>query len=270
MADRGHGVSIGHLACHVDGPANAPVLVLLHALATHSEIWRPQLPAWSTAFRVVRIDLPGHGASPAPAGPMDLAAYAAQVGDALDALAIKRATLVGLSLGGMVAQAIALQQPQRVQALVLAHTSARTEQAVREVWQRRLEQFERHGLQQQVGPTLERWFTRTFAAACPLTMDWVAAQIRSTSADGYAAAVRAIQALDHLDRLADIRVPALVIAGDCDAAVPPPMASAMAARLRRAQLLVLDDAGHLGNVQQPLRFAEAAGRFVQQAVNATP
>jgi 3-oxoadipate enol-lactonase len=268
MADREHAVSAGQLACQVDGPAHAPVLVLLHALATHSEIWRPQLAAWSTAFRVVRIDLPGHGASPPPAGTMELAAYAAQVGHVLDALAIERATLVGLSLGGMVAQAMALQQPQRVQALVLAHTSARTEPAVREVWQRRLEQFERHGLQQQVEPTLERWFTRTFAAACPLTMGWVAAQIRTTSADGYATAVRAIQALDHLDRLAEIRAPALVIAGDCDAAVPPPMAAALAARLRRAELLVIDDAGHLGNVQQPLRFTEAVGRFVQQAVNA--
>jgi 3-oxoadipate enol-lactonase len=261
-------VSAGQLACHVDGPAHAPVLVLLHALATHSEIWRPQLAAWSTAFRVVRIDLPGHGASPPPAGPMDLAAYATQVGEALDALAIERATLVGLSLGGMVAQAMALQQPQRVQALVLAHTSARTEPAVREVWQRRFEQFERHGLQRQVAPTLERWFTRTFAAACPLTMDWVAAQIRTTSPAGYAAAVQAIQALDHLDRLADIPVPALVIAGDCDAAVPPPLAAGLAARLRRAELLVLEDAGHLGNVQQPLRFTEAVGRFVQQAANA--
>jgi len=256
-------MNAGRLACHVAGDARAPAVVLLHSLATHSEIWRPQLAVWSTLFRVVRIDLPGHGASPLPPGPLALADHAALVEYVLDDLAIERAALVGLSLGGMVAQAIALRSPSRVRSLVLAHTSARTIPAVREVWQQRLAQFERDGLESQVAPTLARWFTKPFADASPLTMDWVARQIRATSPAGYAAAIRAIQGLDHLDRLGEIAAPTLVVAGDSDAAVPPQAASAIVACLRRADLLVLKDAGHIGNVQQPLAFTEAVGRFLR-------
>lgn len=256
------------LATHVSGPAHAPDVVLLHALATHSEIWQPQLAAWSTAFKLVRIDLPGHGDSPAPAAPLQLADYAAGVCRALDELQIEQAAVVGLSLGGMVAQAMALHHPRRVRALVLAHTSARTEPAVHEIWTRRLEQFELQGLDAQVAPTLQRWFPQAFAEASPMTLEWVARQIRATSASGYATAIRAIQALDHRDRLAEIAVPTLVVAGDADAAVPPAAAAALAGRIPGAQRLVLQEAGHLGNVQQPLAFTEQVGRFLQQALPA--
>jgi 3-oxoadipate enol-lactonase len=254
------------LVFHVEGPADAPPVVLLHPIATHSEIWRPQMAAWSTTFRVVRVDFPGHGESAAPSRPMAMADYANDVCEVLDELKIECAAVVGLSLGGMVAQAMALSHSKRVQALVLAHTSARTEPAVQEIWERRFEQFERCGIEAQVEPTLERWFTRAFARACPMTVNWVAGQIRATSAAGYSTAIRAIQRLDHRDRLAQITVPTLVVAGDCDTAVPPSAASAMADRIPGAELLVLQDAGHIGNVQQPLVFTEAVGRFLEAAL----
>jgi 3-oxoadipate enol-lactonase len=252
------------LFCRVAGPAEAPAVVLLHALATHGELWLPQWPVWSMAFRLVAIDLPGHGMSPAPQAPMTLADHAGQVADALDALGIERAAVVGLSLGGMVAQALALRQPGRVRSLVLAHTTARTLPAVREIWDTRLAQFEREGLEKQVEPTLGRWFTPAFATASPMTMAWVARQIRATSPAGYTGAIRAIQGLDHFDRLGAITVPALVVAGDADAAVPLHAASALAERLPHAKLFVLKDAGHLGNVQQPVAFTEAVGGFLMR------
>ncbi|MBI5721708.1 MAG: alpha/beta fold hydrolase [Burkholderiales bacterium] len=254
----------GGLFCHVAGPADAPAVVLLHALATHGELWRPQWPAWSMAFRLIAIDLPGHGMSPAPTAPMTLADYADQVAAALDALGIQRAAVVGLSLGGMVAQAFALRQPGRVRSLVLAHTTARTLPAVRVIWDERLAQFEREGLEKQVEPTLGRWFAPAFAGASPLTMAWVARQIRATSSAGYTSAISAIRALDHFDRLGEISMPALVVAGDADAAIPLQAASALTERLPRAERFVLKDAGHLGNVQQPVAFTEAVGNFLMR------
>lgn len=253
------------LARCVDGPHDAPVLVLLHAIATHSGLWLPQLGPWSSRWRVVRIDLPGHGGSEPPVGAPTLAGYAAQVRDVLDELVVERAAFVGLSLGGMVAQAFALAFPQRVGALVLAHTSARTEPAVRELWQRRLEHFESFGLDAQVSPTLDRWFTRAFAAASPLTLAWIAGQIGATSPAGYEAAIHAIQQLDHHSRLGEIAVPTLVIAGDADTAVSPAAAGALAAEIPGAELVVLPDAAHLGNVQQPVIFAETVGSFLGAA-----
>lgn len=255
----------GRLARHVDGPQGAPALVLLHAIATHSALWLPQLGAWSARWRVVRIDLPGHGVSDPPQGAPTLADYAAQVRDVLDELEIGRAAIVGLSLGGMVAQAFALAYPQRVSALVLAHTSARTDAAVRALWDRRLEQFQQFGLEPQVAPTLERWFTRAFAASAPLTMQWVAGQIRATAPAGYAAAIHAIQQLDHQGRLREIAAPTLVLAGEADSAVPPAAASAMAEAIAGARLVVLPDAAHLGSVQQPVAFAETVGSFLVEA-----
>jgi 3-oxoadipate enol-lactonase len=192
-----------------------------------------------------------------------LADWADQVCEVLDALRIERAAVVGISLGGMVAQAFALRHPSRTWALVLAHTSARTESAVREIWDRRLEQFTRHGLPAQAPATLERWFTRAFAEASPLTLDWLAAQIRATHPAGYTAAVRAIQGLDHLDRLHEIAVPTLVIAGEADSAVPPAAAATLAERIAGAQLVVLPGAAHLGNVEQPVVFTERVGAFLR-------
>jgi 3-oxoadipate enol-lactonase len=253
------------LAHHADGRRGAPALVLLHAIGTNSDLWLPQLGAWSARWRVIRIDLPGHGASAAPVGTPDLADYAANVRDVLDELEVDRAALVGLSLGGMVAQAFALAYPQRTAALVLAHTTARTDEAVRELWQRRLEHFEAAGLQGQVAPALERWFTRAFAEASPLTLAWIAGQICATSPDGYTAAIRAIQRLDHLDRLGQLTVPTLVIAGEADSAVPPAAAAAMAAAIPGSQLVVLPESAHLGNVQQPVRFTEVVGSFLGKA-----
>jgi 3-oxoadipate enol-lactonase len=254
------------LAYHVEGPQDAPALVLLHAIATSSELWRSQAAVWSSVFRTVRVDLPGHGRSAAPGGEATLHDWAVQVREVLDELGIRQAAIVGLSLGGMVAQAFALAFPERTLALVLAHTSARTEPAVRDLWSRRLAQFETEGLPAQVAPTLERWFTRAFAAASPLTLEWVAAQVRSTTPAGYAAAIRAIQGLDHLERLRTLALPTLVVAGAADSSVPPSMAKTLAEAIPGARLLVLDGAAHLGNVEQPVVFTEGVGAFLLEAL----
>lgn len=256
------------LAHRVDGPDAAPPLVLLHAIATSGELWAPQVAVWSAHFRLVRIDLPGHGASPAPATAQEegLLAYAMQVRRVLDQLGIERAGIVGLSLGGMVAQAFALAFPERAAALVLAHTGARTAPAVRELWARRLAQFEDAGLDAQVEPTLERWFTRDFAARSPVTLAWVARQIRATSPVGYAAAIRAIQGLDHAERLGEIRAPTMVVAGREDTAVPPAVGAALAEGVLGSRFVVLEDAAHLSSVQQPVAFTETVGAFLMEAV----
>lgn len=252
------------LAYRVSGAPDAPVLVLLHAIATSSALWLPQVGAWSARWRVVQVDLPGHGASAPPSGSPALEDYARLVLDVLDEMQVPRAAVAGLSFGGMVAQAMALAAPDRVAALVLAHTSARTEPAVSQLWEQRLQQFEQYGLQAQVGPTLQRWFTRAFAAASPLTLEWIAGQIRATSPAGYAAAIRAIQRLDHLERLQRLDIPTLVLAGDSDTAVSPAAAAALAAAIPRARLIVLPGAAHLGNIEQPVAFAEAVGDFLAQ------
>lgn len=244
------------------GPKSGPAVVLIHSLATHSEMWAHQVPAWSVNFRVVCVDLPGHGRSAVPADAVTLADMAGQVVEVLDHLQISRAAFVGISLGGMVTQAAALNHPHRVSAMVIAHAGARTDSAVREIWDQRIEQFEAGGIEHLARPTLERWFPRAFSESSPMTMEWMAGLIESTDPQGYVMAIRAIQDLDHLDRLPHVRTPTLVLAGQADAAVPSAVASVVAHRIPSAQLQLLEDTGHIGNVQQPVVFTETVGRFL--------
>ncbi|MES2412396.1 MAG: alpha/beta fold hydrolase [Pseudomonadota bacterium] len=261
-------MSAARLAYKVEGPANAPPVVLLHALATSSDLWLPQLPVWAAQFLVIRIDLPGHGASPLPDGVLTLADFAAEVKAVLDDLNIQKAAFVGLSLGGMVAQAFALAFPERCSAIVLAHTSARTDAKVREIWEGRLTQLENEGLPAQADAILGRWFPPAFAASSPLTLKWVAGQITATPPAGYARAIRAIQQLDHLDRLKDITVPVQVIAGELDMAAPVAVGQLMAAKMPLAQLVVMPGVAHIGNVQAPVLFTETAGLFLHAELQA--
>lgn len=247
-----------------EGPRDAPAVVLLHSLATHGELWALQQSVWSASFRVLCIDFPGHGRSGFAKGEDSLEDIAAQVLTTLDFLGVVRASFVGVSLGGMVAQAIALNWPDRVESLVLAHCGARTDEAVKKIWDHRIKQVEYEGVSAQVHPTLERWFPREFASASPIVLQWVAEMIRRTSKEGYVSAIRAIQGLNHFDRIHHVKAPTLVVAGDEDIAVSPAMASALAHGIPGAELLILEGIGHLGNIQSPHLFSESVGNFISR------
>ena len=256
--------SIRGLAYTTDGPAEAPPLVLIHPIATSSRIWEPQLPVWARHWRVVRIDLPGHGASLPPTRLASFAEWADDLAAVLDHLGMQQVSMVGLSLGGMVAQAFALNHAERLTSLVLAHTSAHTAAPVREMWTQRTAQVREFGVAAQVDPTLARWFTRSFLERAPLTTRWVAEQICATSIEGYAAAAEAIRDLNHLERLREIRAPTLVVAGADDTAAPPALGAAIVERMQQARLAIIDHAAHLGNVEQPIVFAELIGGFLTE------
>lgn len=248
------------------GPDGAPVVVLLHSLATSSDLWSPQLAVWRCSLRLLLIDLPGHGASAPLPGGGSMAGYAAAVAAELDRHGVEQAALLGLSLGSMVAQAFALAYPARCRALVLAHGAAATSSALRDVWQERIAAFREGGNASVVPATLARWFTPRFVRNAPLTMAWIQDMITATSAQGYVDAIQAIQALDHSDRLAAISCPTLVIAGEHDAALPPAAGQAIATAIPHARFALLEGAAHLGNVEQPTAFTELAGDFLHSVL----
>jgi 3-oxoadipate enol-lactonase len=251
---------------HDAGPRDAPAVVLLHAIATDSDLWAPQIPAWSQFARILAVDLPGHGAS-APRPQIDsLDQYAHALAELLASAAIEDVSIVGLSFGGMIGQAFALDYPQRVRSLVLSNTSARTSAEMKETWTRRKQAAATQGMQAQVAATIERWFTPQFREKSPLQVERVANMIRRTSYDGYAAAIEAIRGLDLLDRLSSLEMPVLVVGGLQDAAVTPQTVEALAQRVPRAKTLLLDDAAHLANVEQPTAFTEAVGQFLRSTL----
>lgn len=252
---------------HVCGPEDAPAVVLLHSIATSAALWAAQVPIWSRRLRLLNVEFPGHGTAPPEAREPTLETLADAVCAVLDEQAVGSAAIVGLSLGGMVAQALAIRRPERVRALVLAHTSARMEPAARAAWDERIASVEASGMAGQVQSTLERWLTPAFRARAPETAAWIADMIRSTDLRGFIAAARAIQRLDHLGKLATIRVPCLVVAGRQDSAAPLAAAQAMVEKIPDATLEILESA-HLGNVEQATRFTEVVAEFLGRHVGA--
>lgn len=245
------------------GPRDAPVVVLLHAIATSAELWAAQIPVWSQFARIVAVDLPGHGAS-APRPRIDsIDEYAHALAELLASQTISDVSIVGLSLGGMIGQAFALHYPQRVRSLVLSNTSARTPPEMKDIWARRKDDALTHGMDAQVPATIERWFTPKFRQSAPLHVERIANLIRQTSCEGYVAAIQAIRGLDLLDRLSALDMPALVVGGRQDTAVTVQVVEAIAQRLPNSGTLLLDDAAHLANIEQPIAFTENVGRFLR-------
>lgn len=248
----------------LNGPAGAPVVTLSHSLATHLGMWEPQAAALAAGYRVLRYDTRGHGGTEAPAGPYTLEQLAEDACALLAALAISRTHFVGLSMGGMIGQLLALTHPEVVRSLVLCDTSSRVPAEARPVWEERIRTTEAQGMAPHVEPTIGRWFTPGFVAAHPERVEPVRAMIRTTRSQGYIGCCHAIQRLDLTDRLEGIRAPTLVVVGEEDPGTPVAASRAIQERIPGAELVVLKSASHLSNLEQPEAFNRALLGFLER------
>jgi len=233
----------------VDGPEDAPPLVLGSSLGTTTELWRAQLPELAARFRVVRYDHRGHGASPVPSGPYQLSDLGGDVLAVLDHLGLERAHVAGVSLGGMVGMWLAAAAPERVDRLALVCTSALL--GPPEVWQERAAAVRAGGMAAVVDTVLARWFTPGFLAAHPDTVEWIRAMLASTPPEGYASCCAAIETMDLTPVLGRIAAPTLVVVGADDPATPREHGERIAAGIPGARLEVVPDAAHMAVVEQP-------------------
>jgi 3-oxoadipate enol-lactonase len=234
----------------IDGPDDAPVVVLGNSLGTTTEMWEPQLPDLTERFRVVRYDHRGHGGSPVPPGDYRLDELGADVLAMLDSLELDRVHLGGLSLGGMVAMWIAVNAPERVDRLALLCTSAKL--GPPEMWATRAETVRAQGTAAIAEVMVGRWFTPAYAQRLPEVITWARGLLTGVDAEGYAGCCAAVQRMDLLGELESITAPTLVIAGAQDPATPPDAhARWIAAGIPNARLEIVPDAAHLANVEQP-------------------
>lgn len=248
------------------GPENAPVIVLGHALGANSHIWGYQLPLLMAQFRVLVYDLAGHGESDPPTGQDSFDDLANDLAALLDHLGIRRTTLVGLSIGGMIAQHFASLFPDRLQALVLCSTGCQTNEAGKMAFQDRIAQVNEGGIGTQIEASIGRWFTPRFTSAAPATIEWVKRMYRKTSRAGFINGCRAIQELDTLDRLSSITAPTLLIPGELDQAFPESVSRTIQSRIKNSQLKVLTGAAHIGNVERPHEFNEILSKFLAEVL----
>lgn len=239
---------------HYEISGDGPVVMFAHSLGSDLSIWDTQKSTLAGRFTVLRYDLRGHGQTTATPGAYDFELLAADALALLDALAIERASFVGISLGGMIGQALALAAPDRLDRLVLADTTCRYPPEAQAAWPERIRQIEAGGLEPLVAPTLERWFTAPYRAAHPDVLKCIGNLIRNTSPPGYIGCCHAIAGMNFTDRLAAIRTPTLVLVGDQDAGTPPAMARLLANTIPGAELAIIPDAAHLSCIEQATAF----------------
>jgi 3-oxoadipate enol-lactonase len=239
-------VAVHHV---VEGPAEAPALVLSNSLGSTLGVWDRQMAALTRHFRVIRYDLRGHGASPVPTGPYDISDLGADVLALLDGLGVGRAHVGGLSIGGQVAMWLAANAPDRVERLVLCCTSPRFEPP--EAWAARAATVRAEGAAAVADAVVSRWFTPAFAERFPELVREMRDMIAGTPAEGYAACCGVVERADLRPRLTSIQAPTLVIAGADDPAAPPEQAERIAAAVPRSRLAVVQHAAHLANVERP-------------------
>lgn len=253
-------LTVGELNMQVrlEGPATAPPLLLLHSLGTDLRVWDTQAEVLARSFRVIRPDLRGHGLTEVPSGPYSIGGMARDVLALLDALGQLRVHVAGLSIGGMVAQALAAEAPGRVASLVLCDTAMAIPPP--KLWRDRAATVRSQGMAAIADPVLARWVTPAFARAPEAR--GLRAMLLRTAPEGYAAAAEAIAAADLTTTTHGLRVPALVLVGDCDEATPLASAEALRDAIPGARLEVIADAAHIPTIERPDAVSDAILQFL--------
>ncbi len=246
----------------IEGPEKAPFVTLSHSLATNLSMWEPQMEALTSHYRVLRYDMRGHGGTDAPEGPYSFEQLVGDVVELLGALGIKKTHFIGLSIGGMIGQVMAMQYPALLRGLVLCDTSSRLPDDAKPIWDERMESVRTEGMEAQVEPTLERWFTAPFRQTRSAMMDTVREMIRRTKPAGYIGCGHAILSLDLFDQITGITAPTLIIAGEDDPGTPVSAARAIHGQIKDSELVILKSASHLSNMEQPEAFNEAVTAFL--------
>ncbi len=241
------------MACRVhhqsSGPPDGPAVILAPSLGTELSMWEPQARALEQQFRVVRYDLRGHGSSPVPPGPYSIADLGADLLALLDRLELTRASVCGVSIGGMSGMWAAAHAPDRVERLVVCCSSALidTEGSYRE----RARIVRERGVEWVAEAVLARWFTAGFAASHPEVVEQMRERLLATPPEGYAGCCEALTEMDLRPELPAIAAPTLVLAGREDQATPPDHGRGIAEAIPDARFELVDDAAHLANVEQP-------------------
>lgn len=242
-----------------EGPRDGPALLLAHALGTDLRLFDAVVPLLPADLRIVRFDARGHGGSDVPPAPYAMGALVRDAERLMDHLGLRDAVFGGVSLGGMVAQGLAVKRLDLVRALVLSNTAPKI--ATPAIWADRIATVRAEGIGALAEATLARWFPRPFRDGPE------AAQSRdrlcATPAEGWCGAAAAIAGTDFYTTTAGLRLPALVIAGAHDGTTPPDMVRDLADLIPGSRYHLIRQAGHLPPVDAPGAWAAAVSGFLK-------
>ncbi|HEX7054770.1 MAG TPA: 3-oxoadipate enol-lactonase [Burkholderiales bacterium] len=242
----------------VSGKEGAPWLVLSHSLACNVRMWDPQVAALQDRYRILNYDMRGHGASAAPEGPYSLDMLADDVLALMKECGIARASFIGLSIGGMIGQTLALRPNPPFDKMVLADTTHTQSPEMVKQWEERIRIARTQGMKALVPATMERWFTPAFRERPEAKK--IAEIVAATPVAGYIGCGQAIMKLDTTARLKDIRLPVLAITGESDAAAAG--TRYIGETVPGAKFVSIAQASHIANIEQPGKFTQALREFL--------
>ncbi len=244
------------IAYDLIGPEAAPTVCITHSLASDGGSWAEQVPALlAGGFRVLRLDMRGHGGSDPVSGDYTMAALADDVAAALAALAIPRVHYIGLSIGGMIGQAFALAHGERLISAMWCDTLPETPKGGRDLWDQRITTVRQaNSLAPLADATVERWLTDDFKAKHPGRWQQIRDTVTGTTPAGYLGCVAAILDFDFVPRLPSVRVPLLVLCGADDAGTPASENRRLASLVAGARYEEMAGCRHFPNVEKPDAF----------------
>jgi 3-oxoadipate enol-lactonase len=255
-----NGIVLHH---QVFGQPDGPALVFINSLGSDFRIWQEVAPVFADRHRVVLYDKRGHGLSDAPPVPYAMDDHADDLLALLDVLNIESAALVGLSVGGMIAQRVAIRTPHRVRALTLCCTAVKI--GTPETWAERISAVEQGGIAPIAENVLQRWFTPSFRETHPYDCAGWRNMLVRTPAHGYVGTCAAIRDSDLRNDAGRIKAPTLCVAGDQDGSTPPEVVRGMAGLIPGARFALIDGAGHIPCVEKPAVLASLISQHLREA-----
>ena len=253
---------LGDIRLHYrdEGDAGGPAVVFVNSLGTDLRLWDKLLALLPGGLRLIRYDKRGHGLSDAPRAPYAMGVLVRDLERLLDHLGVRGAVVVGLSIGGMIAQGLAVKRPDQVRAMVLSNTGARIGTGA--MWQERIETVERDGIEALADAVMARWFAPAFRETVECAA-WRHMLVR-TPAQGYAGCCAAIAGTDLMTPTSGLRLPVLGIAGSEDGATPPDLVKETVSLIPHSRFALIRKAGHLPCVDQPDAYAQALVAFFRE------
>lgn len=244
----------------LDGPEDATTVTLSNSLLTNYTMWDGQMPGLTERYRVLRYDTRGHGGTEVTPGPYSFELLTEDAFALHQALGIEKTHFVGLSMGGMIGQLMAVRHPELLLSVTLCDTTSRMPDP--SIWEGRIAAAQSGGIEAVVDGTLERWFTPSMHERNPGEIARIAEMIRGNTVEGFCANCHAIMELNQPGILKDIKTPTMIIVGADDPATTPEMSRIIHAEIAGSELAVLPEAAHLANVEQPDAFNETLLSFL--------
>ncbi|WBU59891.1 3-oxoadipate enol-lactonase [Paracoccus albus] len=242
------------------GPRDGKAVVFSNSLGTDLRLWDALLPLLPDGLRLVRYDKRGHGLSAAPTGPYTVEQLADDAAGLIEGLGLKDVVFVGLSIGGLIGQSLALRRPDLLKSLVVSNSAAKI--GTDQMWNDRVDAIREGGLSVVAAPTMERWFSPEFRATPELAL-WQR-MLERQPADGYIACCQAIAGADLRKDVPALSLPVQMIAGGLDGSTPPELVQASGKLIPGARYAEIDGAGHLPCVEAAPEYARILSAFLQE------